>query len=87
MAAHTREDIRAIFEDLGMPDVVTKLFDVPPSYREHLGGADLACRHIAEKGTEVNSSVYFYTVADKYLALCPECSVGFEKRNAAKAGK
>jgi hypothetical protein len=80
MVENADKQLAELITQFGPPDGATELFSVPASHRASLDGADLACRHIAEKGTGPGGvlTVYFYTHSGKLLAVCPACDNRFQ---------
>ena len=75
------ENFLEMFERLGPPDTVIGFSHVPASYQEELGGAELACEHITEKGTLGMPKIHIGCpvgegagdLRGKLIPVCPEC--------------
>ena len=53
-----------------------RMSEVPPSHRESLEGAELACLHI-QQGT-AGPTIHLGRFDDKLQAFCPECASQLE---------
>jgi hypothetical protein len=65
------------------------LFPVPASHKDMVQGVQLACIHIAEKGTGVpENKIFIYpNLKGVRVAFCKECDTRQQAAEAARAAK
>jgi hypothetical protein len=66
---------------MDIPDLLVEMVPVPASHRDAVG-ADLACRHIADKGTDAFPEFHVLHAVNKKhetMAACKECRDNFDK--------